>query len=77
LGPTQGFERDWQDFYTDTQHPKQLWVKALSADALAQARLAQLGVAPMGGSPQQFATLISDTRAQIQQLVKQRKMVLD
>ena len=42
-----------------------------------QARLAQLGVAPMGGSPQQFATLISDTRAQIQQLVKQRKMVLD
>ena len=42
LGPTQGFERDWQDFYTDTQHPKQLWVKALSADALAQARLAQL-----------------------------------
>lgn len=42
-----------------------------------QERLAQLGVAPMGGSPQQFAALISDTRAQIQQLVQQRKMVLD
>lgn len=42
-----------------------------------QERLAQLGVVAMGGSPQQFAALISDTRAQIQQLVKQRKMVLD
>lgn len=42
-----------------------------------QERLAQLGVVPMGGSPQQFAVLISDTRAQIQQLVQQRKMVLD
>jgi len=27
LGPTQGYERDWQDFYTDTKHPKQLWVR--------------------------------------------------
>ena len=43
----------------------------------AQGRMAQLGVVAMGGSPQQFAALISDTRAQIQQLVKQRKMVLD
>jgi tripartite-type tricarboxylate transporter receptor subunit TctC len=42
-----------------------------------QARLAQLGVVPMGGSPQAFALLISDTRAQIQQLVQQRKLVLD
>ncbi len=29
LGPTQGYERDWQDFYTDTRHPKQLWVRPL------------------------------------------------
>ncbi len=29
LGPTQGYERDWQDFYTDTRHPKQLWCTAL------------------------------------------------
>ena len=29
LGPTQGFERDWQDFYTDTRHPKELWVRPL------------------------------------------------
>jgi len=42
-----------------------------------QARLEQLGVVPMGGSPQAFALLISDTRAQIQQLVQQRKLVLD
>ena len=42
-----------------------------------QARLAQLGVVPMGGSPQAFALLISDTRAQIQQLVQQRKLALD
>lgn len=42
-----------------------------------QERLAQLGVVAMGGSPQQFAALISDTRVQIQQLVQQRKMGLD
>jgi hypothetical protein len=33
LGPTQGFERDWQDFYTDTQHPKELWIRALTESA--------------------------------------------
>jgi hypothetical protein len=27
LGPTQVYERRWQDFYTDTQHPKELWVR--------------------------------------------------
>ena len=42
LGPTQGYERDWQDFYTDTQHPKQLWVRALGEGALEQARAAEL-----------------------------------
>lgn len=45
LGPTQGYERDWQDFYTDTQHPKQLWVRALSPEALAQVRAAELPAA--------------------------------
>src|ERR1051325_567629 len=25
LGPTQGYERAWKDFYTDTKHPKELW----------------------------------------------------
>lgn len=34
LGLTQGSQRDWQDFYTDTKHPKQLWVRALSPQAL-------------------------------------------
>lgn len=42
LGPTQGFERDWQDFYTDTQHPKQLWGRALGDDALEQVRAPEL-----------------------------------
>src|SRR6266404_5540996 len=38
LGPTQGFKRDWQDFYTDTKHPKQLWVRPMTEQALAQVR---------------------------------------
>jgi len=38
LGSTQGSQRDWQDFYTDTEHPKELWVKALSRRALQQLR---------------------------------------
>lgn len=54
LGPTQGYERDWQDFYTDTRHPKQLWVTPLGAGALAQARAAELPPAladPQGPLP--------------------------
>lgn len=54
LGPTQGYERDWRDFYTDTQHPKQLWVRALGEGALAQARAAELPPAladPQGPLP--------------------------
>jgi hypothetical protein len=42
LGPTQGCARDWRDFYTDTQHPKQLWVRALGQDALETVRAAEL-----------------------------------
>src|SRR5208283_3823736 len=45
LGPTKGYERDWQDFYTDTQHPKQLWVRALAEGALEQVRAAELPAA--------------------------------
>ncbi|MFZ0403272.1 MAG: Druantia anti-phage system protein DruA [Pseudolabrys sp.] len=54
LGPTQGYERDWQDFYTDTQHPKQLWVRALEEGALAQVRTPELAPAladPRGPLP--------------------------
>jgi hypothetical protein len=54
LGPTQGYERDWQDFYTDTRHPKQLWVRALGEEALAQARAVELPPAladPQGPLP--------------------------
>jgi hypothetical protein len=54
LGPTQGYERDWQDFYTDTRHPKQLWVRALGEAALEQARAPELPSAladPQGPLP--------------------------
>ena len=42
LGPTQGAQRDWQDFYSDTQHPKEIWVRALSRRALDQLRAPEL-----------------------------------
>src|SRR5688572_23716512 len=29
LGATQGFERNWQDFYVDTKHSKEIWVRPL------------------------------------------------
>lgn len=54
LGPTQGYERDWQDFYTDTRHPKQLWVRSLGRDGLEQARATELPPAlanPQGPLP--------------------------
>ena len=51
LGPTRGYERDWQDFYTDTQHPKQLWVRALGQGALEQARAPELPPALTGPLP--------------------------
>ena len=54
LGSTQGYERDWQDFYTDTQHPKQLWVRALGAGVLEQVQAPELPPAwadPQGPLP--------------------------
>jgi hypothetical protein len=54
LGPTQGFTRDWQDFYTDTRHPKELWVRPLTDEALAQLRAPELPPAwadPQGPVP--------------------------
>lgn len=54
LGPTQGYERDWQDFYTDTKHPKQLWVRPLGEGALEQVRSPELPAAladPQGPLP--------------------------
>ena len=42
LGLTQGYERVWKDFYTDTKHPKELWVRALDEVALAQLRAGQM-----------------------------------
>ena len=54
LGLTQGCQRDWQDFYTDTRHPKQLWVRALSEGALERVRAPELPAAwadPQGPLP--------------------------
>jgi len=54
LGPTQGYQRDWQDFYTDTQHPKQLWVRTLGEGTLEQVRAPELPPAladPQGPRP--------------------------
>jgi hypothetical protein len=54
LGPTLGFERHWKDFYTDTRHPKELWVRALGQGALRQVRAPELPAAladPQGPLP--------------------------
>jgi Domain of unknown function (DUF4338)/DDE_Tnp_1-associated len=52
LGPTQGYERGWKDFYTDTKHPKELWVKALDEVALAMLQAGQMpeSLAPSEGT---------------------------
>ena len=42
LGKTRGFERCGQDFYVDTQHPKELWVLPLGPRALEGLRAEQL-----------------------------------
>jgi len=42
LGATGGFARDHRDFYVDLQHPKQLWVRALGAQACARLRAESL-----------------------------------
>lgn len=39
LGATKGCQRDWQDYYVDTLHPKEIWVRALSPQALEQLRM--------------------------------------
>lgn len=51
LGTTKGFERRTQDFYTDTQHPKELWVRALGAEALEILRAPTLSAALASKAP--------------------------
>lgn len=51
LGPTQGYARRGQDFYLDTQHPKELWVRPLSPGALAQLQAKELPPALQGERP--------------------------
>lgn len=42
LGPTQGQQRSWKDFYLDTKHPKELWVRPLGEKSLEQLRSREL-----------------------------------
>lgn len=42
LGQTKGFERSRQDFYVDKDHPKELWVRELGPNALAQLQAKEL-----------------------------------
>jgi hypothetical protein len=51
LGRTQGFERCGQDYYVDTQHPKELWVRPLGPTALAQLRAPELPPELAAGGP--------------------------
>ena len=51
LGQTQGYERCGQDFYLDTQHPKELWVRPLGAKALEQLRARELPPELSAGGP--------------------------
>lgn len=48
LGRTKGCQRRGQDFYLDTKHPKELWVRALSPGALKQLRAKELPVTLQG-----------------------------
>ena len=51
LGQTQGFARCGQDFYEDTQHPKELWVRPLGPAALAQLSAVALPPEWLAGRP--------------------------
>lgn len=51
LGQTQGYERRGQDFYLDTQHPKELWVRPLGSGALEQLQAQELPSKLQGNQP--------------------------
>jgi len=51
LGRTQGFARRGQDYYLDTQHPKELWVRPLGPKALAQLGAPELPPELTAGRP--------------------------
>lgn len=44
LGPTKGLGRNWQDYYLDSRHPKELWVRSASDTALEQLRAPELSL---------------------------------
>jgi hypothetical protein len=51
LGKTQGYERRGQDFYLDTKHPKELWVRPLGRGALKQLQAQDLPPELQGNQP--------------------------
>lgn len=53
LGKTRGSKRSYQDFYEDTQHPKELWMRALGRNDLRLLRQPQLpdGLYAPGAKP--------------------------
>lgn len=82
LGGTQGFQRRAQDFYLDTKHPKELWVRPLGKDALETLRAAELPpalaatVAPLPPPPTlstaQMASLWALVRVEVPEFRKPR-----
>jgi len=53
LDSPHGKEREWLDFYTDTQHPQELWVRPLGEGVLEQLRAGQLPPALADPQPPQ------------------------
>jgi hypothetical protein len=67
LGQTQGYERCGQDFYLDTQHPKELWVRPLGPQALEQLRAPCLSPA-LGGQPRPLPPVVPIASRQLDSL---------
>lgn len=52
LGQTQGFRRRGKDYYQDTKHPKELWIRPLARNALKQLRAKELTPELLVGAPE-------------------------
>jgi len=52
LGRTQGFRRRDQDYYQNTKHPKELWIRPLVRNALKELRAKQLPPELLVGAPE-------------------------
>jgi len=74
LGQTQGYERRGQDFYLDTEHPKELWVRPLGPGALEQLRAEQLPPELQGQQPPLAppVPIVTDQMDSLWEFVRQR-----